>query len=79
MREIAMGQSGAGELMTGPDGVVYDVSKGSRAVHSAPGNNGRGPAIPAGSTGIPIPEAVSIHNDLRAKLGNLPQMPVIPC
>jgi hypothetical protein len=79
MREISMRNSGTGRLMTGPDGVVYFIPDGSRAARSAPGNTAPGPAGSMVSASMRIPEAVAIRNDLHAKLGNLPQMPVFAC
>ena len=79
MREISVRHSGAGELMTGPDGAVYFIRDGSPAVHSAACNAIRGAASSVASAGLRVPEVVSIRDDLRAKLGNLPQLPVWPC
>jgi hypothetical protein len=76
MREISMRNSGTGRLMTGPDGVVYVIPDSSQAVRSAPGNAVRGPVV---SAAIRTPEEASIRNDIREKLGNLPQMPVWAC
>jgi hypothetical protein len=79
MREISMRNSGAGRLMTGPDGVVYFIPDGSRAARSAPGNTVPESAGSVVSAGMRIPEAVRIRNDLRTKLGNLPELPVWAC
>ena len=79
MREISIRDSGAGRLMTGPDGAVYFIPARGQAVRPALGNAIHRPAGPTIPAGIPIPEAASIRNDLHAKLGNLPQMPVFAC
>ena len=79
MREISMRNSGAGRLMTGPDGVVYFIPDTSRVARSAPGNTVPESAIPVVSAGVRIPEVVGIRSDLRGKLRNLPQMPVWAC
>jgi hypothetical protein len=79
MREISVRNSGTGRLMTGPDGAAYFIPADSQAVRPALGYAICGPVGSAIPAGIPIPEAASVRNDLHAKLGNLPQMPVYAC
>jgi hypothetical protein len=66
-------------LIAGPDGRVYFVPKTGQPFVPGPAGLVHGPAGPVDSAGMRIPEAVRIRNDVRAKLGNLPQMPGVPC
>jgi hypothetical protein len=77
MKEIVPGRPGRPSLMRGPDGLVYLVSRKAGAVSGRPDDLvTEGPAAPSAAR---IADAARARDDLRKKLGYLPQLPVVPC
>jgi hypothetical protein len=62
--------SAPGNLMTGPDGIVYYLPGSGEPVHAAPDNGLREPAT---APVMAAPEVNSIRRTLRARLAYLPQ------
>ena len=80
MDEVRPGHSESRALVAGPDGRVYFAPNTAQPFLPGPAGLVHEPVGPlAASAGIRVPEVVRIRNDLRKKLGDLPQMPSVPC